>query len=96
MRTAAQTAPGVVLREHDAEQLAELLGLLEDWLLHAGDDTRAELADFAFHGPAGSRDPGYVRWLIDRLGTHSVALTRQLHTCTTGLATAPHLPAGRS
>lgn len=54
-----------------------------------------ELADFACHGPAGSGDPGYVRWLIDRLGTHSVALTRQPHSLTPRLEAAPHLPAGR-
>lgn len=95
MKTATQTAPGVVLREHDAEQLAELLGLLEDWLLHAGQDTRTELADFACHGPAGSGDPGYTGWLIDRLGTHSVTLTRQLHPCTPCPAAASHLSAGR-
>lgn len=92
MRPASHSARAVVLHQHDAAELAELLEQLEDWLMHAGDDIRSELADFTSHGPAGRGSPTYVRWLIDRLGTHSVALTRQLQAC----PAAPQVPVAGS
>ena len=38
------TAP---LHPAEADDYADLLRLIEDWLLHASDDTLAELAEFA-------------------------------------------------
>ena len=38
--------PGVVLDPDEAADLARLLDLIEDWLRHADDDARADLADF--------------------------------------------------
>jgi hypothetical protein len=43
---AAAAEPGVVLDCDEAADLARLLDLIEDWLLHADDDARADLADF--------------------------------------------------
>jgi hypothetical protein len=36
----------VMLHRTDAEYLAHLLDRVEDWLRHAGDDTRDDLAEF--------------------------------------------------
>lgn len=33
----------------EAGEWADLVGLVEDWLLHASDDTLADLAQFASH-----------------------------------------------
>lgn len=70
--------PGVdaiVLDRHVAEDLACTLALLEDWLLHTGDDVHDALTRFAEpgdpHGDASDR-------ITDKLGTFSVALTRAL------------------
>jgi hypothetical protein len=60
------------------ELLLEDLGVIEDWLLHAGDETLAELADFACYRPYGR----VVAELIDELGWHQVALRRLLPTRT--------------
>lgn len=46
--------PYVVTFADDAQRWGAVLGLLEDWLLHAGDDTRDELAEF-LDDPAGPR-----------------------------------------
>ncbi len=66
----------VLLDEHTADDLAALLSLLEDWLLHAGDDIRDDLALFAFH--AQCHRALAVQHLIDQLGHNSVLLHRQL------------------
>jgi hypothetical protein len=60
------------------ELLLHHLGVIEDWLLHASDETLAELADFACHEPYGPA----VAELIDELGWHQVALRRLLPTGT--------------
>lgn len=38
--------PGVVLDADEAADLARLLDLIEDWLRHADDDARADLAGY--------------------------------------------------
>jgi hypothetical protein len=68
------------LSDDDATDIADLLGLLEDWLLHAGDDIRQSLAEFAW--PRMCDPQRYLDYLIDRLGQHNVALLRQLPTST--------------
>ncbi|MFG1874273.1 hypothetical protein ACGFIV_05495 [Sphaerisporangium sp. NPDC049003] len=47
----------VPLHRGELEEIAYLITLLEDWLLHAGDEVWAELADFARAGewPTSSR-----------------------------------------
>jgi hypothetical protein len=65
-------------------RVAELLhdlGVIEDWLLHAGEETLAELAEFAFG--ARGYSAGCIAELIDELGWHGVAL-RDLLTAHTG------------
>jgi hypothetical protein len=42
----APTGSGVVLDADEAADLARLLDLIEDWLRHADDDARADLAGF--------------------------------------------------
>jgi hypothetical protein len=51
--TSAPANPGVVLDVEEAADLAHLLDLIEDWLRHADDDARDDLANFldgAGHG----------------------------------------------
>jgi hypothetical protein len=42
----AAAEPGVILDCDEAADLARLLDLIEDWLLHADDDARADLSGF--------------------------------------------------
>lgn len=58
------------LHRDELRDLAWLLALLEDWLLHTGDDVRADLATF----PGPSRHT--IDDLIDHLGTQAVKLNR--------------------
>jgi hypothetical protein len=53
------------------EDLHRAIGLVEDWLLHASDETLNELAEFVY-GPA---HPGHdqLQWIIELLG---IATTR--------------------
>ena len=52
------------------EELAGIVGIIEDWLLHADDDTHHDLAGLGHlrHDPVGR--------LVDELGTHHIALRR--------------------
>lgn len=61
----------VTLDPHDADDLAGLLGLLEDWLLHASDEIRQDLALFGFR--AHLNPDLEVDWLIEHLGHASVS-----------------------
>jgi hypothetical protein len=54
------------------DELHRAVGLVEDWLLHASDETLDELADFAY-GPT-RRGPDQLRWIIDRLGEAAARL----------------------
>lgn len=65
-----------VLSDDDAGEIADLLGLLEDWLLHADDSVLEVLGRFVWPGTCAPQQ--YVGGLIDRLGEHSVRLTQQL------------------
>lgn len=65
----------VTLWPDEAEELHCLLGQLEDWLLHASDETLAELGDFVEH--LDPRDD--VRHVIDQLGHYGVHLRRRSH-----------------
>jgi hypothetical protein len=55
-----------------AEDLARAVSLVEDWLLHASDETLDELADFAY-GPT-HRGHDQLRWIIDLLGETAARL----------------------
>jgi hypothetical protein len=55
-----------------AEDLARAVSLVEDWLLHASDETLDELADFAY-GPA-HRGHDRLRWIIELLGEAAARL----------------------
>jgi hypothetical protein len=70
------TSEHVVLDRLDVDDLAALLGLLEDWLLHADPDTHADLREFWPHRHV--RDPVLV--VIDDLATHTRRLRRALGT----------------
>jgi hypothetical protein len=78
--TAAQSGPvptgsGVVLDLDEAADLAALLDLIEDWLLHTDDDAQADLAgylDGSGHGHLAAAG------LITTLGHTSIALHRRL------------------
>ena len=82
--TAAPTTPapsgptpvdGVVLDLDEAADLAALLDLIEDWLLHTDDDAQADLASFldgSGHGHLAAAG------LITTVGHASVALHRRL------------------
>jgi hypothetical protein len=62
-----------------ADELAFLLAKLEDWLLHASEDARSDLADF-LHGPHNGALA--AAGLIDHIGTHAAALSRSLKEVT--------------
>jgi hypothetical protein len=77
--TATPTTPapvnGVVLDVDEAADLAALLDLIEDWLLHADDDAQADLAGFldgSGHGHLAAAG------LITTVGHASIALHRRL------------------
>jgi hypothetical protein len=65
----------IVLDRGTAEDLAHVLTLLEDWLLHTGDDVHHDLAEFVL-GCNGLT--AAVPAFIDALGNHSVQLHRAL------------------
>jgi hypothetical protein len=56
----------VTLHPHEVEDLYWVLGTLEDWLLHASDEARAELDDLAGHRRGDLA--------VELLGRFSVAL----------------------
>jgi len=66
---------GVVLDLDEAADLAALLDLIEDWLLHTDDDAQADLAGFldgSGHGHLAAAG------LITTVGHASIALHRRL------------------
>ena len=60
------------------EDLAWLIGILEDWLLHASDDAYGDLADFAGRGPFTRPADQHARIIAHQLGDHHVTLLRAL------------------
>jgi hypothetical protein len=76
----AVAEPGVVLDVDEATDLARLLDLVEDWLLHADDDARADLAGFldgSGHGHLAAAG------LATLLGHNAMTLHRRLRKATT-------------
>jgi hypothetical protein len=72
-----------VTLEHDAaDELAELLCLLEDWLMHGGQALRNDLAQFGYRD-LFSPDLA-VQHLIHQLGHTSLLLRRQLLAAASG------------
>jgi len=71
----ALVGSGVVLDLDEAADLAALLDLIEDWLLHTDDDAQADLAgylDGSGHGHLAAAG------LITTVGHASIALHRRL------------------
>jgi hypothetical protein len=62
----------VVLDPVDAQDLARLLSVIEDWLMHAEDATLADLAAFL------DGDSDHVAWITNAAGKAAVMLLRQL------------------
>jgi hypothetical protein len=71
--------PTISLHLDEADELAHLLGQIEDWLRHTGGDTFEHLAEF-FNGPGHGRLAAVG--LIDVLGCHAARLQRQLKEAT--------------
>jgi hypothetical protein len=69
----------ITLTEEQAEDLRELLDhtqIIEDWLLHAGEEVLAELADFAF--PTHFHPASAVTWLTEDIGQLGCRLRQAL------------------
>jgi hypothetical protein len=64
--------PTVPVHADDAEDIIALLGIVEDWLRHASDEVRDELAAFTGHTPRA------LTLLIDDLGHQAVRLRHAL------------------
>jgi hypothetical protein len=63
----------VVLDPVEAEDLARLLSVIQDWLMHAEDATLADLAAFL------DGDTDRAAWITTAAGDGAVMLLRQLH-----------------
>jgi len=72
MNPATNTGPLDDVTDDAADELHRAVSLVEDWLLHASDETLDELADFAY-GPT-HRGPDQLRWIIELLGEASARL----------------------
>lgn len=77
---AATADQGVVLDPDEAADLARLLNLIEDWLLHADDDTRADLAGFLDGSGHGHLAAAGLATLV---GHNATTLHRRLRKATT-------------
>lgn len=66
--------PMVAVHPDDAVDIITLLATVEDWLRHASDDTRDELARFTGHTPST------LAGLIDELGHQACRLRHALTT----------------
>lgn len=62
----------VVLESVEAQDLARLLSVVEDWLMHADDATLADLAAFL------DGDADRAAWITSAAGGAAVMLLRQL------------------
>lgn len=63
----------VVLNPACAQDLARLLSVIQDWLMHAEDATLADLAAFL------DGDTDRAAWITSAAGDGAVMLLRQLH-----------------
>ena len=68
-----------MLGRDEADDLAHLLDRIEDWLRHAGDDARTDLAEFLNTSGNGALA---AAGLIDLLAGHAAALHRQIKQVT--------------
>lgn len=66
----------VVLDPVDAQDLARLLSVIQDWLMHAEDATLTDLAAFL------DGDADRVAWITSAAGDAAAMLLRQLRTHT--------------
>jgi hypothetical protein len=73
--------PAPVLLDPDhADELRRLLGTVEDWLLHAGDEALDDLGGFLARQAWSTTPPERLTAaLIAELGEHTVQLRRALH-----------------
>lgn len=71
----------VLLDAEQADELRRILGTVEDWLLHAGDEARDDLAEFlAGLGWPAATPERLVTTLISELGEHVITLARASRT----------------
>lgn len=70
-----QPEPTVALHLDEAEVLKDVLGRLEDWLMHCDSATFEDITTF-FNGPGNGRLA--VEGLIRILGCHAVMLGQRL------------------
>jgi hypothetical protein len=77
---AATADQGVVLDPDEAAALARLLDLIEDWLLHADDDARADLAGFLDGSGHGHLAAAGLATLV---GHNATTLHRRFRKATT-------------
>ena len=69
----------VLLDPDQVDELRRLLGTVEDWLLHAGEDTLDDLGGFLAGLSWSSTTPARLTAaLIDDLGEHTVLLGQAL------------------
>ena len=78
MTPTAAAAGFVRLSAFTVEDLAWLIGILEDWLLHASDDTSADLAAFAGNGAFSQPADQHARLIANQLGDHHLTLLNAL------------------
>lgn len=80
--------PAEVLAATDLAELAQVLGLVEDFLRQAGTDVVDELAAYS---PARPADPSrWVDWVADTLGEHVITLLALHRATTVSPAPAPN------
>jgi hypothetical protein len=76
---AAPESTAVLLDAEQVDELRRLLGTVEDWLLHAGDEARDDLAEFLTGlGWSTGSPERRATGLIADLGEHTVLLRRAL------------------
>ena len=86
MTAAATTSGGgpaapegfVLLSVFAVEDLAWLVGILEDWLLHASAEACEDLAEFAGRGAFTRSTEQHARMIARQLGDHHSTLLRAL------------------
>ena len=78
--TTSSTAPEgfVLLSVFAVEDLAWLVGILEDWLLHASAEACEDLAEFAGRGAFTRSAEQHARMIARQLGDHHSTLLRAL------------------
>jgi hypothetical protein len=76
---AASESTAVLLDPEQVDELRRLLGTVEDWLLHASDEARDDLAEFLIGQGWSAAPPEWLAaGLIADLGEHTVLLRRAL------------------